>query len=135
MLIHSYFRFAKVPQQQRQKWSDFMQLYVAKRESLRVVFHLVDSRHGPTSEDERIMRDIGASLPKRVAYVILLTKSDKNVKGTGKMPGKVSSSVMDNLREAMRNANVRGAPVLLTSAETKLGRDDIWRYLRLAAEV
>lgn len=128
------FGFAKVPQQQRQQWSDFMQLYVAKRENLRVVFHLVDARHGPSSDDERIMSEIGASLPKRVQYVIALTKSDKNVKGSGKM-GKVSNSVMDTLREAMRNANVGGAPVLLTSAETKLGRDDVWRYLKLAAEV
>lgn len=34
----------------------------------------------------------------------------------------------------MKANGVGNAPVLLTSSETKLGRDDLWRYLRLAAE-
>lgn len=121
------FGYAEVPEHQRQKWSDFMQLYVSNRENLRVVFHLVDSRHGPSSDDERIMKDIGLILSKKkVAYVLVLTKSDKI--------GKVSQKIMDSLRTAMKNANIASAPVLLTSAETKLGRDDVWRYLKLAAE-
>jgi GTP-binding protein EngB required for normal cell division len=121
------FGYAEVPEHQRRKWSDFMQHYVSNRENLRVVFHLVDSRHGPSSDDERIMKDIGTILcKKQVAYVIALTKSDKI--------GKVSQKVMDSLRVAMKNANISSSPILLTSAETKLGRDDVWRYLKLAAE-
>lgn len=121
------FGYAEVPEQQRRKWSDFMQLYVSNRGNLRVVFHLVDSRHGPSFDDERIMKDIGTILSKKqVAYAIVLTKSDK--------VGKVSQKVMESLRTAMKNAYISSSPVLLTSAETKLGRDDVWRYLKLAAE-
>jgi len=125
------FGYAEVPQQQRQKWSDFMQTYASKRDNLRVLFHLVDSRHGPSADDERIMSEIGSVVREKISYVIVLTKSDKNGGGAGR----VSNSVMDSLRVAMKNANIKNSPVLLTSAETKLGRDDIWRYLKMAAEV
>lgn len=129
------FGFAKVPEQQRREWADFMSLYLAKRRTLKIVFHLVDGRHGPIDEDATIMKQVGESLPKNVAYVVVLTKADKNIKGTAKKGrGKVSADVMNSLRETMKANKVGNSPVIITSSETKLGRDDIWRYLRLAAE-
>jgi len=129
------FGFAKVPQSQRQAWSDFFVEFLVKRKTLRVLFHLVDARHGAIDEDVRIMRQVGQTLPKQVKYVVVLTKSDKNVKSAStKNPGKVSRSVLQKLRQTMKDNNVGNAPVLLTSAETKLGRDNMWRYLRFAAE-
>lgn len=129
------FGFARVPEAQRREWSSFMASYLSKRKTLRVVFHLIDSRHGPIDEDGRIMKQVGESLPKNVAYVVVLTKADKNVKGNTKDRfGKVSRNVMEAVRTVMRENNVGNAPVLLTSSESKLGRDDLWRYLRLAAE-
>jgi len=131
------FGFAKVPDEQRKQWASFMGEYLQNRKNLKVVFHLIDSRHGPIDEDSNIMKQVGDNLPANVAYVVVLTKADKNVKGSaaknGKI-GKVSTAVMDKLREVMRENGVGKAPVLLSSAETKLGRDDIWRYLRRAAE-
>jgi GTP-binding protein EngB required for normal cell division len=129
------FGYAKVPEEQRRKWSEFMSQYLANRKTLKVVFHLVDGRHGPIDEDATIMKQVGESLPKNVAYVVVLTKADKNVnKSSQKNPGKVSMDVMNRLRETMKANKVGNTPVIVTSAETKLGRDDIWRYLRLAAE-
>jgi GTP-binding protein len=129
------FGYAKVPEEQRREWREFMSEYLANRRTLKVVFHLIDGRHGPIDEDATIMKQVGESLPKNVAYVVVLTKADKNVKKSSqKNPGKVSIDVLNNLRETMRANKVGNAPVILTSAETKLGRDDIWRYLRLAAE-
>lgn len=129
------FGFAKVPEFLRKEWSQFTQDYIQTRKTLKVIFHLVDSRHGPTAEDERIMKEIGEILPKRVSYVVVLTKADKNIKGvTRKNEGKVAREVMDSLRQTMKENNLSKAPVILSSAETKLGRDDLWRYLRYAAE-
>lgn len=131
------FGFAKVPDEQKRQWASFMGEYLETRKNLKVVFHLIDSRHGPIDEDSNIMKQVGENLPANVAYVIVLTKADKNVKGSSaknKKPGKVSMDVMEKLREVMRENKVGKAPVLLSSAETKLGRDDIWRYLRRAAE-
>uniref|UniRef100_A0A7S4JVK0 EngB-type G domain-containing protein n=1 Tax=Odontella aurita TaxID=265563 RepID=A0A7S4JVK0_9STRA len=129
------FGFAKVPQQQRQAWTDLFTEYIGSRKTLKVVFHLVDARHGPTDEDERIMKQIGETLSKNVKYVVVLTKADKNVKGAStKNSGRVTKSVLEKLRETMKLYKVGSAPAILTSSETKLGRDDMWRYLRLAAE-
>ena len=128
------FGYAKVPQKQRDQWASFMSEYITTRNNLRVLFHLVDGRHGPTDEDCRIMKLVGESLPKYVSYVVVLTKADKNVKGaSAKNSGKVSQDIMTKLREVMKQNKVGSAPVIVTSAETKLGRDDIWRYLSLAA--
>ena len=129
------FGFARAPENVRQDWARFMAQYLSSRRTLRVVFHLVDGRHGPISEDATIMRQVADSLPKNVAYVVVLTKADKNVKGASKKrPGQVSKDVMNLLRETMRENKVGNAPVIVTSAETKLGRDDLWRYLKHAAE-
>jgi len=131
------FGFARVPDEQRKKWGSFMGEYLASRKNLNVVFHLIDSRHGPIDEDSNIMKLVSETLPANVAYVIVLTKADKNAKGNLKNnpgKGKVSRDVMDDLRKVMHENNVGKAPVLLTSSESKLGRDDIWRYLRRAAE-
>jgi ribosome biogenesis GTP-binding protein YsxC/EngB len=128
------FGFARVPQKQRDEWSAFMEEYIKTRQNLKVLFHLVDGRHGPIDEDARIMKLVGGNLRQSVEYVVVLTKADKNVKGANaNNTGKVSKGVMTKLRETMKANKVGNAPVILTSAETKLGRDGIWRYLSKAA--
>jgi len=113
-----------------------MDEYISSRgDTLKVLFHLVDGRHGPTDEDGSIMKRVSEVLPPYTRYVVVLTKSDKNVKGPNKTnTGKVSIDVMKSLRTTMETNGVGSAPVVLTSAETKLGRDEVWNYLRLAAE-
>jgi len=113
---------------------------VALLAALRVIFHLVDARIGPTEEDAKIMHKVGAIIGSKqqrnhAKYVIILTKADKNVKSaSSKNPGKVSESVRNKLCETMKANKVGYAPIVVTSAETRLGRDEVWRYLRLAAE-
>lgn len=125
------FGFAKVPDALRKAWSEFLLQYMMERKTLRVLFHLVDARHGPTVEDTTIMKTVGERLPSSVTYVVVLTKADKIAKGKS---GRVPKSIMEAIRSAMNEVGVGSAPVLITSAETKLGRDAMWRYLRLAAE-
>ncbi len=130
------FGYAKVPDKLRRQWSLFLEEYAANRKTLRVVFHLIDARHGPTEEDKNIMHQMGEILPKVVKYVIVLTKADKNVKGPSpKNSGKVPETVLNLVKQAMQENNVKSAPVLLTSAETKLGRDEMWKYMKKAAEL
>lgn len=130
------FGFAKVPEKQKRAWSYFFSTYIQQRKTLRVVFHLIDGRHGPIDEDHNIMREVGENLRAEVRYVIVLTKADKNIKGpTATNAGKVSKDVLERVRSAAKDAKVGNAPILLTSSETKLGRDEMWRFLRLAAEL
>ena len=129
------FGFAKVPEKQRQAWSDFLGEYITTRKTLKVIFHLIDGRHGPIDEDNKIMKEVSETKPAGVKYVIVLTKADKNVKGPNSTnAGKVSKDVLEKVKKAIQKNNFAGTPVVLTSTETKLGRDDIWRYLRTAAE-
>jgi GTP-binding protein len=129
------FGYAKVPEHVRRDWLSFLDEYITTRKTLRVVFHLIDARLGPTREDNSIMTEMGNKLPPYVKYVIVLTKADKNVKSSqSSQLGKVSSVVMNRVHKAMESNGVDNAAVILTSAETKLGRDDVWQYLRLAAE-
>lgn len=141
------FGYAKVPEKQKQEWLQFMKEYISSRNTLRVLFHLIDSRHGPTGEDQNIMNFVGEYLPSSATYVVVLTKADKNIKNNNantivttsninneRVRGKVSKNVMHSVREAMKQSNVGKYPVIMSSAETKLGRDDLWRFLRLAAE-
>jgi len=116
------FGYAQVPEAQRKQWKEFMHEYIAHRPTLRVVFHLMDARHGPTGEDAGIMQQVTSDLPPHVKYVIVLTKADKNVKGASNSitnAGKVPSAVMDLLLKTMRENGAENVPILVSSAETK----------------
>lgn len=136
--------YAKVPDSVKNEWSSFLMEYLSTRQTLKCVFHLVDSRLGPTEDDERIMRQMSESLIPSAVYVVVLTKADKNVKSASSQrnPGKVSRSVLQSVDRSLVDAGLVSSPrrrqgrvpVIVSSSETKLGRDEIWRYLRLAAE-
>ena len=117
--------YAKVPKHLRADWAHFMQQYFAWRQSLRVVFHLVDGRHGPLDDDEELMGLLG-SCGFAGDYVVVLTKMDK----LGKE--KAKSSVLRKTRECMEKYGWHDAPIVVTSSETKLGRDELWRFLQSA---
>ena len=124
------FGFAKVPEAQRKEWMDFLSVYTSQRKSLRVIFHLIDSRHGATEDDARIMNQMSQRLVK---YVIVLTKADKTFASSSNI-GSVNRKILDQVRTTMVNQGVGNSPMILTSAETKLGRDALWSYMRLAAD-
>ncbi|CAN0076461.1 unnamed protein product [Ectocarpus fasciculatus] len=117
--------YAKVPEKQRKEWSTLFRSYITRRSSLRVLFHLIDGRHGPVGQDHAIMK-LMAELPDTARYVVVLTKADKS-------DNSVSRQVLEGVVAALREAGVSRTPVVLTSAASKLGRDGMWRYLRLAA--
>ena len=58
--------------------------------------------------------------------MIILTKADKK-------DGKVSSLLKQQVADALDMFNLKETtPVIATSAVNRLGRDEVWRYLRLA---
>ncbi|KAK1858511.1 hypothetical protein I4F81_001112 [Pyropia yezoensis] len=75
--------YAKVPKALQVEWLSFMRAYFRHRRSLRVVFHLIDGRHGPLADDAALM-------------------------------------------------DVMASGGCAAAAETRDGRDDMWRYLQLA---
>ena len=120
--------FAKVPRHIRQQWLGFMRQYIYERATLRVVFHLVDSRLGPVEQDEAVMA-LMAGAPPTVTYVIVLTKADKR-----ESPRVLRDTLTSIEAKLVAAGCSKDVPVLLTSSENRLGRDHMWRYLRLAAD-
>lgn len=114
------FGYAKVARTERERWQGFVGRYLVDRAALRLVVHLVDSRHEPTPLDREVMILMRES---KAAYAIALTKVDK---------------ISGNLREKHRRlaAGVAGSlglevPVVLTSAEDGRGLDALRSLLLL----
>lgn len=110
----------------KRDWLAFLNLYFSSRDSLKVLFHLVDSRHGVQQDDKELM-SLYASTGCKAQYVIVLTKIDK-------IDGKVRKGIVNGVRENLiENGCSQDTPIIVTSSETKRGRDEVWRYLQLAA--
>ena len=110
--------YAKVAQTERARWGHFIGRYLQEREPLRVVFHLVDSRHPPTALDRDIMAWMRAS---PASYVIALTKTDK-LSGNGRVKS------VRAVEEALEPLAME-VPVVLTSAEDGRGRKELLGWI------
>ncbi len=66
--------YAKVSKAMKASWDGLIKNYLAGRPNLRVVFLLVDSRHGLKESDEEMMKMLDKAA---VAYRVILTKADE----------------------------------------------------------
>lgn len=69
--------YAKVSKKQRAEWDSLIRDYLRGRPNLRMVFILVDGRHGLKESDEHLMTMLDEAA---VSYRIVLTKCDKSKK-------------------------------------------------------
>lgn len=118
--------YARAPKAERARWVQLIQRYVTERRELRVLIHLIDSRHAPMAIDEEVMAFMAHS---RARYVVVLTKADKLSKNEQARADRAA-------RETLAQHGL--APdIVLTSATTGLGRDEVWRLVAeaLAATV
>ncbi|MDX1639087.1 MAG: ribosome biogenesis GTP-binding protein YihA/YsxC [Balneolaceae bacterium] len=68
------FGYAEVPKKERERWGRDIREYLLKRQTLRLVIHLVDIRHEPTELDRDFFYWLGV---ERLPFCVVLTKSDK----------------------------------------------------------
>jgi GTP-binding protein len=111
--------FAKVSQAQRKNWEKMIENYIRKRETLGVLFVLIDSRHGPQALDLEFIDKLGEW---QVPFALVFTKSDKSTQ----------KEVAANVR-AFLNALAEHwdplPPHFVTSAEKKTGRKALLDYI------
>ncbi len=69
--------YAKVSKTTREKWNRLIKSYLRGRPNLRMVFILIDGRHGLKESDEDLMKMLDEAA---VSYRIILTKCDKSKK-------------------------------------------------------
>ena len=114
--------FARVPKAVRESWGRIVTDYLAKRASLVLSIHIVDSRHDPTQLD--------LQLREWLAYhgrpsLTVATKSDKlSENGLRK-----SLARAERIFEA---ADQQGDRIVAYSAATGRGRDLVWRAIEEA---
>lgn len=105
--------YAKVSKEEKQKWGKMIEDYLNKRQELRAVVLLVDSRHEPTGDDKLMLQYIRNS-GKRA--IIVATKVDKLSK----------NELQRNINMIKRELQLSGEDTLIPfSSLKKLGREEL----------
>lgn len=113
--------YAKTAKTNRLAWAKLMQEYLSRREELKIICQLIDSRTGVTASDKLVI-----SLLKGAPcfHILVLTKSDK-------LSQKDKYHVQKDIDLMLREMG-QELPVILSSAEKKIGMEDIWQWIELA---
>ena len=107
--------FAKVPETVRQQWQRLIEAYLQERESLRNVVLIIDSRHGPTSQDRQLKEWLDYyDRP----VLIVASKIDKLKRG----------QIQKHLKIIRQDLSLDATPLAHSSLE-KGRRDEIWKNL------
>ena len=108
------FGYARVAKRQRAEWKKLISGYIRHRQALRIVFHLIDSRHPLSDIDRDILRLIGEG---DAVPVVLLTKGDK-------LSGNQRQKSINEIRRGIAEMSLE-PPVILTSAKDGRGKEEI----------
>ena len=112
--------YASVSQKARHNWSNMIESYIRKRESLVSLFVLIDSRHEPQVMDLAFINKLGEW---RTPFVLVFTKADKNKPGAlARNIEKFMAALQENWEEA--------PPHFVTSATEKTGRKLLLDYIQ-----
>ncbi|MBE6599282.1 MAG: YihA family ribosome biogenesis GTP-binding protein [Ruminococcaceae bacterium] len=116
--------YAKRTFEDKKKWSALTDGYFTDNrnlDSLRLVCQLIDSRIGPTEDDLDMLYYLReADLP----HIIVATKTDKlNASEKAKFNAIIAEEEL-----------CLGTPVIMYSAKTNLGKDDLWKAIFAACE-
>lgn len=106
--------YAKVSEQEKQKWGQMVERYLHGSKQLRAVFLLIDIRHEPSANDKMMYDWI---VDQGYSPIIIATKLDK-----------IKRSQQDKQVKAIRQglSLPSGTAVIPFSSVTKQGRDEIW---------
>lgn len=111
--------FAKISKKIREKWQGMISNYLLHRENLVNTFILIDSRHDPQKSDLDFIRWFGEhGLP----FALVFTKTDKLGKN------KLASNIKTYEKKLMEEWEELPL-TLVTSAKTKLGKDDVLGFI------
>lgn len=109
--------YAKVPQQEKEKWGRMIEKYLHKSKQLRAVFLLIDIRHAPSANDKQMYDWISY---QGYAPIIIATKLDKIKR----------SQIQKQVKLIREGLQVKpGTQILPFSALTKQGREEIWALM------
>ncbi len=110
--------YAKVPKTVQSAWKKLIDAYLVNRETLVGVVWILDIRR-ELSELDRMLYDWLCSYS--IPYIPVCTKADK-----------VSLGERAKRKDALRKSLGQDADLVLFSAKTGLGKDVLWKRMRVA---
>lgn len=109
--------FARVSRSTKEAWWALVERYLAERNELRGIVHLVDARHAPSADDGDLQAFLqGLALPS----LVVLTKADKVGRGA-------RGAVRTRAAETLGLADPE--PLLFVSAVSGEGMAELWQAL------
>jgi GTP-binding protein len=109
--------YTRVGRSLQESWRPLVQSYLVGREPLRLVWHLVDSRHAPTEQDKQLVEWLGA---EQIPFRIVLTKGDK-------LTQRERARCESRCREVL--GLPAGEPLVPTSSKKRTGIPAIWKVI------
>ena len=111
--------YARISKSKKEDWNKFIRTYLDKRESLQCVLVLIDSRLEPQKIDVEFCNWLGE---KGLSFVLVFTKADKqsNIK---------TDQNVALFRKALLATFEEVPPFFITSAENKLGKDEVLGFI------
>jgi GTP-binding protein len=106
--------YARISKTEREKWEKMINNYLLKRENLHCIFVLIDSRIAAQKIDIEFVNWLGE---KGLPFILVFTKADKKVKSQENAIASFTRELLKTWEEI--------PPIILTSATTKLGKDEI----------
>ena len=109
--------YAKVSEQEKEKWGQLIERYLHGSAQLKAVFLLVDIRHEPSANDKMMYEWV---VSQGYHPIIIATKLDK-----------IKRSQVDKHLKMLRTglSLVPGTKIIPFSSMTKQGRDEIWELV------
>ena len=117
--------FAKRSPEDKKKWSALTDGYFTDNSNidrLAAVIQLIDSRVGPTADDEMMMSFMREA---QIPFIIVATKTDK-LNATEKK---------NNLEAISAHPLAEGGDVIAFSSLKNIGKDELWRAILSCAKV
>src|ERR671927_1738936 len=115
--------FARVPREVRESWGQLVSDYLAKRDSLVLSIHIVDSRHEPTTLDLQLREWL---LANGKPFLTVATKSDKLSHNESRKSLARARKVLDAVGRGA------GGELVAYSSTTGHGRERVWRAIEEA---
>ena len=109
--------YANASEEVKAKWGKMIENYLHTSKQLKAVFLLIDIRHDPSANDRMMYEWM---VYQGFAPIIIATKLDKIKR----------SQIQKNVKAIREGLNVQpGTTIIPFSAETKQGRDEIWKLI------
>ena len=109
--------YAKASEEVKAKWGKMIENYLHTSKQLKAGFLLIDIRHDPSANDRMMYEWM---VYQGFAPIIIATKLDKIKR----------SQIQKNVKAIREGLNVQpGTTIIPFSAETKQGRDEIWKLI------